>query len=234
MKRTLSLISLAGVAVTQAAVVSSGELDFGVILEGGTLELEGHVVSGVVDGVQTDDVEFEVSTLQVLAGAGREVSVQSTLPAAGVTIGQPLWILPQSQVAGVPYVALASGELTANDWSTLISFSLGTVTSPSGGGTFSMWNNDGLGNPTFHFSSTNPGATNDANQFVSNFGHDHVNWGFNEPGEWLVELNVSGTHNTLGALTASEILSFTVIPEPSTSLLAGLSALGLIIRRNRR
>jgi len=234
MKKLIPLISLAGVAVSQAAVFSSGELDFGVIIEGGELELEGHVVSGVVDGVQTDDVEFEVGDLEVLAGADRMITVQSGLPAAGVNTGDSLWILPQSQIVGVPYVALASEELTASDWSTFITFTLGSVTSPSGSGTFSMWSNDGLGNPTFYFSSTNAGATDDNNQFESAFSHDHVNWGFTEEGDWSVEITASGTHNTLGDLSATETISFTVVPEPSTALLAGISALGLIARRKRK
>ncbi len=234
MKLTIPLVSLAGIAVSQAAVFSSGELDFGVILEGGELELEAHVVSGVVNGAQTDDVEFEASELQVLAGANLKVLAATNLPAAGVNTGDDLWILPQSQAAGVPYVALASEELTAGDWSSAITFTLGSVTSPSGNGTFSMWTNDGLGNPTFFFSSTNPGGTDDNNQFVSNFSHDHVNWGFNEPGEWFVDLTATGMHNTLGALSATETLSFTVIPEPSSTLLAGLSLIGLVARRRSK
>lgn len=233
MKKTVSILTFAGITATQAALFSSGELDFGVILEGGELELEAHVVSGVVDGVQTDDVEFAVSSITVLAGANREFSSAVNRPAAGIMAGDSLWILPQSQVAGVPYVALASEELTASDWSTPITFTLGSVTSPTGSGTFSMWTNDGLGEPTFYFSSTNAAATNNNNQFFSSFTHDHVNWGFTEPGDWLVELTATGTHNTLGALSATETLSFSVIPEPSTSLLAGLSVLGLIARRKR-
>jgi surface-anchored protein len=130
---------------------------------------------------------------------------------------------------------LASEELTPGDWDTAITFTLGSVTSPSGNGTFSMWANDGLGIPTFHFSSTNPGETNDNNNFLSNFSHDHVNWGFTEPGEWLVELTASGTPAGAGSpVSATETLSFSVIPEPSTSLLAGLSVLGLVVRRKRK
>ena len=234
MKKTIPLISLAGMAVSHAAVFSAGELDFGVHFEGGELELEAHVVSGVVDGAQTDDVEFEASELQVLVGADREFAANANLTAAGVAAGESLWILPQSQVVGVPYVALASEELTAGDWDTAITFTLGNVTSPSGNGTFLMWANDGLGTPTFHFSSSDPGATNDNNNFLSNFSHDHVNWGFTEPGEWLVELTASGTPAGAGApVSATETLSFSVIPEPSTSLLAGLSLLGLVARRKR-
>ena len=235
MKKTIPIMILAGAAVTQAAVFSSGELDFGVHFEGGELELEGHVVSGIVDGVQTDDVEFEVSELQVLVGADRRFAATPALAVSGAAAGEPLWVLPQSQVAGVPYVALASEELTAGDWDTAITFTLGSVTSPSGNGTFSMWSNDALGSPLFHFSSTNSGGTNDSNNFVSNFSHDHVNWGFTEPGQWLVELTASGTPT--GALTtvsATETLSFNVIPEPATSLLSGLSALCLVRRRNRK
>jgi len=236
MKKTISLMSLAGVAAAQAAVFTSGELDFGVIVEGGELHLEGHVVSGVVDGNPTFDVEFEAGDLDVIAGADREFIASTASTAAGVGIGDSIWILPQSQVVGVPYVALASEELTPGDWNTPITFSLGTVTSPSGSGTFSMWATTG-GLPsvdTYYFSSTDPGATDNNNQFVSNFSHDHVNWGFTEPGVWSVEVSAAGTHGTLGELRATETLTFTVIPEPSTSLLVGFSTLGLLIRRKRK
>lgn len=235
MKKKILLMSLAGVAAGQAALFSSGELDFGVHFEGGELEIEAHVVSGVLDGVQTDDEEFEASEIQVLVRADRQFVATPALAVSGAAAGDPLWILPQSQVAGVPYVALASEELTAGDWATAITFSLGSVTSPSGSGTFSMWNSDPVGNPLFHFSSSDPGATNDQNKFLSNFSHDHVNWGFTEPGEWLIELTASGTPaGAQSPVSATATLSFSVIPEPSTSLLAGLSILCLAGRRSRK
>lgn len=235
MNKKIPIISLAGVAVAQAAVFSSGELDFGVHFEDGEIEVEAHVVSGVVDGVQTDDVEFEASDIKVLVSADRQFTATPALSVSGAAAGEPLWILPQSQITGVPYVALASEELTPGDWDTAITFSLGSVTSPSGNGTFSMWANDALGSPVFHFSSSNSGGTNDDNNFLSSFSHDHVNWGFTEPGEWLVELSVSGTPaGAPSPVSTSEMLSFNVIPEPATSLLAGLSALCVVVRRSRK
>lgn len=233
MKKTIPLITLAGMTISQAAIFSSGELDFGVILEGGELELEAHVVSGIVDDTQTDDVEFEVSQIQVLTGADREFTADASHVPAGFVSGSSLWILPQSEVVGVPFVALASEELTPSDWSSAITFTLGTVTSPSGNGTFAMWTFDALDNPTFHFSSSEPTATDNNNQFVSNFSHDHVNWGFDEAGTWSIELTASGNLADSSLVSTTETLTFIVIPEPSTALLAGISLLGFAARRRR-
>lgn len=230
----LSLLALAGVAPAHAALFTSGELDFGVKLHDGEFEFEAHVHDGIIDGVEVEEGEFELSGLTVLAGADREVAAPGNLPAAGVLAGESLWILPQSQVTGVPYVALASEELIGSEWTTPITFTLGTVTSPTGGGTFSMWTTDGLGTPTFFFSSADASATDDNNQFVSNFGHNHVNWGFTEPGLWQVELVATGTHGTLGELSATDTLNFSVIPEPSSTLLLSLAGMGLAVHRRRK
>lgn len=230
----MPLLALAGIGTAPAALFTAGELDFGVKLHDGEFEFEAHVHDGVVGGVSVPEAEYELADLTVLAGADREMTVSTDLPAAGVLTGDPLWILPQSQVAGVPYVALASEELTAGDWTTAITFTLGTVTSPSGSGTFSMWTTDGLGAATFYFSSSDPGATNNANQFVSDFGHSHVNWSFTEPGDWQVELTAAGTHVTLGDQTTTDTLNFSVIPEPSSSLLISLAALGAAVRRRSK
>jgi surface-anchored protein len=231
MKKIVPLLAIAGVGSSQAVLFTAGELDFGVILEGSDFELEAHDVD--------NDIEYEVSEITVLAGADREFTVTSDLPGAGVVTGESLWILPQENVPGVPFVALASEELLdigggASDWSTNITFTLGSVTSPSGSGTFSVWTTDGLGANTFIFSSTNPGATDNGNAFESTFGHDHVNWGFTEPGDWSVELTASGTHNTFGPLSATETLTFSVIPEPSTGMMALLSVVGLSLVRRRK
>ncbi|MGD1979630.1 MAG: choice-of-anchor M domain-containing protein [Akkermansiaceae bacterium] len=231
MKKIVPLLALAGVGSSQAVLFTAGELDFGVILEGSDFELEAHDVD--------NDIEYEVADITVLTGADREFTATTDLPGAGVTTGDSLWILPQENVVGVPYVALASEELLdigngALDWSTNITFTLGTVTSPSGSGTFSVWSTDGLGINTFIFSSTNPGATANNNNFESSFGHDHVNWGFTEPGVWSVDLTASGTHVTLGELTTTETLTFNVIPEPSTGLMALLSVVGLSMVRRRK
>lgn len=237
-KQWTPLLALAGLGSASGALFTAGELDFGVKLHDGEFEFEAHVHDGIIDGVEVEEGEFEVGGLVVLTGADREIAAPTDLPGAGVVTGQSLWILPQSQVVGVPFVALASEELLdigngAADWTTNITFTLGSVTSPSGSGTFSTWTTDGLGAATFIFSSTNPGETANNNAFESGFEHDHMNWGFTETGLWSVELTASGNHLTLGEVSTTETLTFNVIPEPSTGIMALLSMVGLSLLRRR-
>lgn len=242
MKKTVTLIAMAGIGGAHGFVFTAGELDFGVILEGSDFEMEAHVVDGVVDNAPTLDVEYGVSELTVVVGADREEAAPGNLPAVGVLAGDPVWRLPNTNIPGVPYVALASEELLdigngAADWDTFITFTLGSVTSPSGAGTFSAWSVEGSDPAVFHFSSTNSGATANNNEFVSEFGHDHFNWAFTEPGLWLVEMTASGTRidgPDLIPVSTTETLRFNVIPEPSTGLFSLISMAGLAMVRRRK
>ena len=238
--------SLACTGSAQAMLFLRGELDFGAALETGGFEIEAHAVRGFFEDPMSMSGEREITNMDGEVFEADEVSVSvpdilrtgvsSDIAAAGVSSGDNLWVLPQTENLNAPFVALASEELNPMDWSsTFITFTLDSVVSPSGNGTFSMWESGALpGDPvTFHFSSAGANLTAGGdNAFESAFGHNHVNWGFNEPGTWTVNITASGTRvGDTTPTTASAPLTFVVVPEPSSALLCGLGALSLLRRK---
>jgi len=150
----------------------------------------------------------------------------------GVSQGNPIWVLPATNQAGVPFLGIATEELAPGEWVGPITFTLGTVTSPTGAGEFSLWNLDGFGQPEFFFSTNSPASTTANNVLESPVGgHAHFNWGFSEAGDWDVELTVAGEHITDGPLSSTRNFTFTVVPEPSSALLAVLGSTVLLRRR---
>jgi len=150
----------------------------------------------------------------------------------GAGAGESYWVLPATNQVGVPFLGIATEELSGPDWVGAITFTLGTVTSPTGAGDFSLWNFDINGLPEFFFSTNSPASTPGNNVYApAQIGHDHFNWGFTEPGDWDIELTVAGEHVTDGPLSSTRNFTFTVVPEPSSALLAVLGSTVLLRRR---
>jgi len=216
------LLSLAFAPLSAADVFSGGHGDIGVGLEDGTdFHLHPHLHGGaIVNGsALPGDTEYEAGDLIIRVPQSTEIVVGADIDAAGVEAGESLWVLPQSNPGTntIPFLGLSTDHLNSADWSTDITFSLVGVISPSGNGTFSLWQSDGLGSLDFYFSSAGAGLTVDNNSLLLAAGvHDHYNWGFSETGTWQVELTASGTHNTLSDMSDTQTFTFNVVPEPST------------------
>lgn len=116
--------------------------------------------------------------------------INSSLPAAqrtrdagaqwdftGVTSGSTFYVLPASEVAGLPFLGF-SAEGKPFD----ITFSLGAVT----GGVISAWTEDGVGNPTPYWSSSTPGANGGFT--VPAGGHAHMFIGFSQQGNYTAQI----------------------------------------------
>jgi len=185
--------------------------------------------------------EHEASEITAVVPSSRESVVQNDAPfnnMTGAAPGSSIWTLPQNEVGGVPFLGIATEELSSDDFPGLITFSLDSVTSPSGSGEFSLWQTDGFGAFDFYFSTNNPAGTENENNntFQTTAGtHSHFNWGFTEPGMWILQMTVSGTHAVEGNLSATESFAFNVVPEPSTyAIFAGLGALAICVLRRRQ
>lgn len=103
--------------------------------------------------------------------------------------GDPIWIAPQSQAVGVPYIGISS---TATSMGTLLNdrFHL-LLTALEGPGGVVLWTTGGTGVPTVHMDSRDGFSAADRVDLTAG-GHRHMNWGFTAPGPYGVTLVASG------------------------------------------
>ena len=144
-----------------------------------------------------------------VAGVAVSRPVGSQWNFTGVAAGQPLYVLPTTPTAGLPYLGFSAEEHPFD-----VSYSLGAVT----GGVVSAWGIEGLGTPVPYWSSFSPAATVADNTLtVPAGGHTHVFLGFSQIGDFTAAI--------------------TAVPEPTTAGLAaaGAAALaGVAAARSRR
>lgn len=110
----------------------------------------------------------------------------------GVTSGSMFYVLPASEVAGLPFVGF-SAEGKPFD----VTFSLGAVT----GGVISAWTQDGFGVPTPYWSSSTPGAN--IGFTVPAGGHEHMFIGFSALGDYTAQITAVPEPGSLGLAAAA-------------------------------
>lgn len=110
----------------------------------------------------------------------------------GVAEGAPFYVLPASEVAGLPFLGFSAEGKTFD-----ITYSLGSVT----GGVISAWTLDGSGNPNPYWSSfdsaSNGGFTVDAG------GHEHMFIGFSALGDYTAQITAVPEPGSLGLAGAA-------------------------------
>ena len=244
MKRMFIATTIAAVfamATSHALAVDYYEAGHGDIGmgEGDTLKLHLHLHGGsaIVNGTTlTDDHGYipgeEEAVILVPAAAETVIPSGTTWEALGGAADDPVWILPQSNTPGMPFLGFGAEELSDDTFSDAITLSLDSV-SGSGvdnGGYFSMWQSS-IFDTTFYMSTANGIDETDVYE-VQVGAHDHANWGFTAPGEYHVTFTATGAGQTdTGTFT------FNVVPEPSSFALAGLGLIGIVglaVRRRFR
>ncbi|RYD62277.1 MAG: PEP-CTERM sorting domain-containing protein [Verrucomicrobiaceae bacterium] len=212
-----------------AVVYTDGHADFGVGYEDGELHFHFHAEGATVDGIERDDEEFDLPDVITTVSTDAMMTLPVDFAPLNVQTGDTIWVLPEVQSMTIPFLGLATEELSAGEWGN-ITFTLGAVTSPSGNGEFALWQSGSFGELLLRMSTADPGA--DSLSLLPG-SHSHYNWGFTEAGLWEIEMTISGTHATDGFKSTTGTLVFQVIPEPSAYLLGGLGLAGFALRRRR-
>ncbi len=172
----------------------------------------------------------------------------------GTPAGSPVWILPQSQIAGQLWLGFEADKgldragqqmLARNDTNWLRWDPDGAGGSSSshwveiallatrGPGEFSLWTTGAFGGATVRMATVD-GIT-DADEFHQLIrGHSHVNWGFTQPGRYELDLRAR-TFRADGTELASEVttLYFEVLPDEGGSIPARFGAGSLLASQTR-
>ena len=238
-------ISLAAAAVLAPAIASAdmieysgGHGDVGLAVEDdGSLFLHYHFGSGSVLDRQTlaDEAEYDPSEVYVRVGDAAMLTPTSGVSYLGTGPGEPIWELPQSSTAGLPFLGIAAEELSPANFSSatlqLIGFS-----GPDGG-EFALGQGGGSSGTQIFF-QTNDGITT-ADMLSLTIGeHDHYFWAFSEMG--VYDLNILAQATTQAGVTLSDtgtlrfaVGSATAVPEPASLACLAAAATGFWVRRRR-
>lgn len=187
---------------------TAGHGDIRVHWHEGELELSlnidaGSVVNGAVlgAGIEADPDE----TLIVASDAARQNATAAIATGTGVAEGAPVWILPASNLPGLPFLGFNTEELVPADWSSDLYFKVKAIHSPSGSGHFAIYQADGLGGFDFLVSTAVSGLTEDDQLSLNPGTHDHFFIAFSEPGLWEVTIQAEGEHGTEGVVESEEV-----------------------------
>ncbi len=222
---------------------SSGHADIGVEYAGGSsfrLFYE-FGPEAVIDGTpngnppRIPDLDPGDATV-IVPDAAQLTAPGGGIPFLSVTSGDPVWILPQSNSPGLPFLGFAATEeLEPSDWATPVTFTLTGFSGPSGG-QFAVWQTGSFGGTTV-FMQTNDGiGVADAVSKAAGV-HDHFNLGFSAPGVYDITVTAAATHADGTAVSGTGTFRFrvgTVVPEPSSLALAATGLGGLTLAWARR
>ncbi len=226
-KQLIIALATSTLAAQAQTYIGSDHVDIGIGYKPSGFDLHVHQEDPI-------DMEYEPGEVVFLIGnAAATVSPGGAYSGFLGSAGTPIWVLPTSEVANLPFIGFGTEELDSADWLGNITLSLASVSGP---GNFSLWSVDSFGSPTVFMSSTDGSAAPDTLSLIPG-SHAHYNLGFTAPGTYEVSFAASGTHAIDGAiLSGPATYTFEVVPEPSTWALLGLgtAALGWMVANRRR
>ena len=224
--RQLGLAALMTTGLTlqaQTTYLTEGHTDIDIGYEDNTFAL------GISYGEPEQDFDVNNTYLVALPGAHTTVPSDPSFSFLG-SPGSGIWILPQVQNPSLLFLGFGAEGIDPgtflNDQLTL------TLENVSGPGSFSIYLNDGFGNPTQWFA-----GGNGSQETIATGAHTHVNWAFSEPGDYSVTLQGDAqlpdeTPVSTGPVTF--MFQVDAVPEPTPFALFGLAGSALLIFRKRK
>jgi surface-anchored protein len=224
--RNLKISLIAGLIALPATLLqadvtplSQGHFDLGLEFDNGELEWHVHAHSTGME-LHPEDV-----LLQVLPTAQTLVPNDPRFSFLG-TFGEPVWILPQVENPNLLALGIGAEEVETGIFvNDRLRVSLDAVQGP---GQFFLYTVDGFGNPTVRMNTRD--GTDPAFDFIEMQAglHGDFNWAFTQPGVYHLTLTGSGTLVEGNEFLATDptLFTFEVIPEPGTTALLILGAIG--------
>ncbi|MGE3818505.1 MAG: choice-of-anchor M domain-containing protein [Isosphaeraceae bacterium] len=215
---------------------SAGHADLGVAYEDGVgLFLHYHFGTGaVINGVPlSSGAEYAPDEVTTIVSDANRMTPGSTIPFLGNGPSDPVWVLPASNVLGVPFLGIGTEELDPFDGWSAVTFALSGY---SGTGNFALWQNNSVGVPQVKWRTNDGIGGSDSFTFPPG-SHDHYFWGFTAPG--IYDLTVTASASRSGTMytdigTFRFEVSSAVVPEPSGLVLAGIGLGAVLIAGWRR
>lgn len=192
------LIAFAALLLAPAAhavTVRSGHLDFGARLVGG------HLKAQVKDGTGPRVVWRDPAGVTVLLGAGSRTALPDGLASVGRT-GTRVWMIPQVQRAGVPWLGWNTEELTTRQLRGPVTWSLVGFSGP---GQMAVFQTGSFGDIDLLLASGGPRSMT-----IPLGVHAHGNWVFTRPGTYQARFRMSATARNGRALSDAGNLRFVV------------------------
>jgi surface-anchored protein len=244
---TAILLGVSPNAAQATPVYTDGHCDLCADYDAAEQSLELHYHFHEIGPGYDEDGNVLVGEIQPSALLTRVPDIaKTTIPSGysflGAAVGADVWILPQTQVAGVPFLGFGTEELDDDDWSTGITYTLISATGP---GEMSMWMTNPFGSSIVYWATSNgidDGEGHYTDVYTSSIpAHSHANWAFTAEGVYEIQMQISGVLADGTTLVESEIMTFTflvgnatAVPEPGTVAILASGALCLALRTWRR
>lgn len=236
-RTSLFLLPLLAIALPlQAATLEyhDGHGDIGIGGDTTALELHFHFEDGINESTPSVDAEYAPNEVYIRVPDASKFTTTGDIPSLGTTTGDDIWVLPSANTVGMPFLGVASEELS-NPPFTAMSLQLTGFIGPAGGEF--LLSQTVLTTTTEHMKSIDGVANPDTWDLVVG-GHDHADYAFSKEGVYQLEFTATGTYAG-GQATDTATFTFVVgsstpIPEPSTGALALIGGLLAAAGRRRR
>lgn len=167
-------------AAPAATTISSGHADWAARLVDGRLSTQLRDGRGVWHDPAT-------VVVQVPDGARTTAPTDPRFAFAGAAPGRALWVLPQTERAGIPWLGWGAESVVAPRATGAVAWSLDAVEGP---GAVAMWQQDALGDPTPVFASAD--GLPDVH-LIGLGAHAHGSWSFARPGRYRLTMTHRAT-----------------------------------------